>query len=397
MGSKLLLEAFEQFQTASHSLERVHQELSRKVLQLSRRLEEKNRELERNLAEKEQIRQFLDTVMAHLTNGVLVLDADGVVQAANPAFGRLFPPGRPGPGPGDGLPDPLREALRPASPVVGPVEVGVGERRFLVTGTDFRPPGGLSEWRLFVFQDITELRRLQREEEGRARLAAMGEMAIQLAHEIRNPLGGIGLYLSMLREVDGLPGEARQWLGHVAAGIGSINYIVSNMLQFHRPLRLQPEWLAPGPVLGESVALLRPVAEALDVALELTDHYAGEVIEADREMLKQLGMNLLRNALNAIGQGGRVDVRLDGPVAHPRQPLRPAVRLEVADTGLGMDEEEQARMFEPGWSATRGGQGIGLWVSRQIINQHDGDVSVDSRRGGGTRVTVHLPVALGRG
>ena len=79
MGSKLLLEAFEQFQTASHSLERVHQELSRKVLQLSRRLKEKNRELERNLAEKERIRQFLDTVMAHLTNGVLVLDADGMV------------------------------------------------------------------------------------------------------------------------------------------------------------------------------------------------------------------------------------------------------------------------------------------------------------------------------
>lgn len=397
MGNDLLLQAFENFRKASFSLERVHGELNQKVLHLSRKLEEKNRELERNLSEKEEIRAFLDNILSNLGNGVLVMDRSGCVRVANKAFKELLPAllgsdegagGRTTSLPASVLARLRRVVLRKERAV----EVEAGGNVYLVSATPFRPSPDTEELLVFVFQDITELRRLQEEQERQTRLAAMGEVAIQLAHEIRNPLGGMQLYLSLLAGEEGFDEDVRGWVRHIQAGLATVNYIVTNMLQFHRPMCLSPEFLNPADVLRESAALLEPVIQTRRIALEVRDDYQGGVIRADREMLKQLSMNLLRNALNAIPEEGRITLSAEGPLENTNFPGVPFCLLTVADTGVGMDEEELRRVFEPFFSAHTGGHGIGMWVSRQIISLHKGEIVVESRRGEGTRVFAYIPV-----
>ncbi len=400
MGTDLLIQAFEHFRQASTSLERVHQELSRKVLILSQQLEEKNRELEKNLTEKEEIRSLLDNILSDLVNGVLVIDRGGEIKLTNKAFRSLMS--------GSSVPSAeawtdkkslkvvpaeLLQRLRPiALQAERFTELTISDRVFLVSGTPFRPSTNDGELILFVFNDITELRALQKDRERQARLSAMGEMSIQLAHEIRNPLGGIQLYLSLLKSQNGSNPEGLGWIRNIEAGLASINYNVSNMLQFYKPLQMKPDFFAPSSVVEESIALLEPMIRTREVTVTCHDRYQGDVIHADREMLKQLCMNLLRNALNAIQEGGRITVELDGPLAGEVKTDQPMLRLIVRDNGIGMEPAEVERIFEPFWGAQTGGHGIGMWVSWQIIRQHHGHIKVQSQRGEGTGIIVHLPL-----
>lgn len=396
MGSDLLIQAFENFRQASTSLERVHQELSRKVLSLSEQLERKNDELTKNLAEKEELHAFLDSILAHLANGVLVTSRGGQVRVSNPVvwefLGWHARPASQVEQPAPQLPaevwNRLRNVVRQQQ---GPVEITRGDRVLLVSGKPFFAATRGEELFVFVFQDITGLRRLEEERNRQAKLSAMGEMAIQLAHEIRNPLGGIQLYLSLLKSSARSEDETG-WFRSIEAGLATISYIVSNMLQFYRPLHLNPEFVLPWEVVEESAALLEPIARTREVALRRRNNYEGLVIYADREQLKQLIMNLLRNAFNAIPEKGEIGLELDGPLAGPSGGERPYCRLTVRDNGVGMDEETKQRLFEPFWSSNTSGHGIGLWVSRQIIEMHGGQIQVESRKGKGTCLTVYLPV-----
>lgn len=396
MGSDLLIQAFENFRQASGSLERVHQELSRKVMVLTKKLEEKNRELERNLAEKEKIRTFLDTILSNLSNGVLVMDRSGNVHTANRAFCDLLRLLGSTARSHDGMPvvptDLMLSLRRIVTRSEKYLETTVGDKTFMVSAFTFRPSAHGEELMAFVFNDITERRRLEEERERQARLSAMGEMAIQLAHEIRNPLGGILLYLSLLKSDTPVSAESGVWIRNIEAGLAGINYIVTNMLQFHKPIHPNPGFFHPMAILREGADLMAPVAQERNVVIDIRDRYAGEVIQADRELLKQLVMNLLRNAFNAMPEGGRIKLSVDGPAEGPAGDGAPFCVLAFEDSGVGMDEEEAARVFEPFWSSQTGGHGIGLWVCRQIVSQHGGEIRIQSRRGVGTCILVYLPV-----
>ena len=398
MGNDLLLTAFENFRKASGSLERVHRELSQKVMSLSRRLEEKNRELEQNLSEKEEIRSFLDAILSSMANGVLVLDRAGQVRTANRAFRQLMASGKTAeaearpPRSFEMVPPALLTRLRKLlSDNERYDELEFGGKAVMVSVTRFRPSPEVDELFIFVFNDITELRQLQAEREQKARLTAMGEMAIQLAHEIRNPLGGVQLYASLLR-AEHSNDDRESWLKNIDAGLAMINYMVTNMLRFYKPIRMSPDFVNPFEIIEESAAVLEPVSIRCGVSVRRNCDYSGEVIYADREMLKQLVMNLLKNAMNAMPEGGEISLSVLGPVDDPDGSGDPCCVLVCEDSGIGMDKGEMDRMFEPFWSSQTGGHGIGMWVCGQIVRQHHGKIQVQSRKGGGTKVLVHLPV-----
>jgi len=393
VGTELLMEAFENFKKASTSLEKVHEHLNARILELSQELEKKNKELEKSLAENERIKTFLNSILENLASGVIVLDREGFVHLANKAaeeFLVLFGikeknvPRVP-----YGL---LRRFLGALNSRSGSIELNVSDRVILATGTPFF--NGNEKLAIYVLQDITELRRLQKEHLIKTRLSSMGEMAIQLAHEIRNPLGGILLYLSLLKKNVKEGDEAAEWIENVETGVNTINYIVSNMLSFYKPLKLNVSLIPPAKVMERAIALVQSIASARNVNLVLEDRYATEVIRADGELLLQLGMNLLRNALNAMKEEGEIRVIVDGPSTGPQGGQVPYCCFSFEDNGVGMTEDEVRMLFEPFWGSQKGGHGIGMWVSKQIVQLHGGIIEVDSCPGQGTRINVWIPTFI---
>jgi len=216
-----------------------------------------------------------------------------------------------------------------------------------------------------------------------ARLAAMGEMAAKIAHEIRNPLGSMLIFSTILfRDLEGQP-RRRKLAGHMVESVRNLDRILSDMLVFSN--RPEP---VPAPV---------DLKEILEKALEtcstrkgaqviIVREYHGDTrFLADERLLKQAFVNLLYNAFDAIGHGpGRLVLRAcrtEGGV----------VEASIEDTGSGMDEATRERIFDPFFTTRQRGTGLGLAIVMAIVQAHGGEISCISRRGRGTRFSIRLP------
>lgn len=225
----------------------------------------------------------------------------------------------------------------------------------------------------------------------RDRLAAMGELASQVAHEVRNPLNAIAMSAQRLRRefLKALPegAEDRQGLQEllevVAGESHRIDRIVQQFLDYARPPRLAPEPLAMRGFLEAIARAQRPLIEARGIAFELDVSGAGETV-ADPGRLREAIENLLRNAVQATPAGGTIVLRAD---TTPQQ-----TRIEVADTGAGIPPEQLSRIFDLHFTTKPDGTGVGLALTQQIVGAHGGSIDVDSRPGAGTRITLRLPV-----
>ena len=216
---------------------------------------------------------------------------------------------------------------------------------------------------------------LEREREERIRLerlAAMGEMAMELAHEIRNPLGSIELYASMLE------GEYAE---QIVRSVRLLNHSVTNVLQFGRPVVPVLERISVNRLLEGIRAFLQPVAQQKQIRIA-TDCDADCFAVADHELLHRMLLNLVLNAIRETPTDGTV--RLSGQVAGSD------VLIVVEDTGPGIQEERLARIFDPMFSTSREGCGLGLPIVKRIVESHNGEVTASSSRNG-TRFLISLP------
>jgi two-component system sensor histidine kinase PilS (NtrC family) len=239
---------------------------------------------------------------------------------------------------------------------------------------------------LLVFQDLTDVKRLEEEVRTKEKLAAVGEMAAQLAHEIRNPLGSISGSAQVLLGEARTNSEQARLLAIITRESKRLSDTLNRFLIRARPSARSRGPVDVGPLLAEAVALLRngpEVGAEHDVVLE-TDQ-GPHVCLADPDQISQVFWNLARNGLEAMPEGGllAVALRRDGD----------EVVLTVRDQGRGMDREEQRRLFEPFRSATPMGTGLGLAIVYRIVREHGGDISVRSASGQGTQVDVRLPLA----
>jgi PAS domain S-box-containing protein len=249
--------------------------------------------------------------------------------------------------------------------------------------------GSFVQTRAFV-RDLSERRRLERELVRWERLATVGSMAAKVAHEIRNPLSAISLNAELLEdEVAALPGarqaEGKRLLETILGGVDRLNAVIEEYLTFARLPRLTLEDVSIPEILYRLEQLLAPELEVKGIRLVVEMEETLPAVAGDRRQLEQALINVLRNAEEAMPDGGEVRVRVRGA---PR-----GLELSILDTGSGIPEESLPLIFDPFFTTKDSGTGLGLAYVQQVLREHRATIVCRSRLGEGTEFVITLPTA----
>ena len=247
------------------------------------------------------------------------------------------------------------------------------------------------------FKDLTRVEQIEERERLRDRLAALGEMAAAIAHEVKNPLASIEVMAGVMKRQLTDRADALETLDDIIKEAKMANAIVVEVLEFVRPIQLQVERAALDEVIKDSITLAE--GKMRRGAVTINTRISEDVPEllADPHQLRQLFSNLLANAFEALGGEGHVDIRAlllpgeDEP-ADAIDPQPPQVVIEVKDSGPGISAEDLERIFSPFFTTKPQGTGLGLAIVRKVVDAHDGHIDAVSALGRGATFRVTLPV-----
>lgn len=234
-------------------------------------------------------------------------------------------------------------------------------------------------------ESVARERQLEAEALRRNRLAAMGEMAAMVAHEVRNPLGAMELFTGLLlQDLQDRP-ECLRLTRQIARSIGDLNHLVTNLLEFTRSPAATATTVECCSLMDD---VLRYVVDlTADVAIEIERAYAAPAVSAaaDPHLLRPVVLNVVRNAVQAMPDGGwlRIAIAGDGTTT----------RIAIADSGPGIAAADREAIFRPFYTTRKKGTGLGLAVVRELVAAMHGTLTVDSEPGAGATFTVHLPAA----
>jgi signal transduction histidine kinase len=391
---RALAAAFASFTQTAGALETTYTRLQAEVGRLRHELENKNRSLAQSLEENHRMRTYLAKILEGLPCGVLVFDGAMHLRLINPAASRLLDAGT------EDASSPETSIPRLLGPLLATlpkedfgheqewvVAASQGERTLGVTRACFQARE-LGEDSLLILRDLTEAKQLENEREISRRSQALAEVATLLAHEIRNPLGSLELFAGLLADALVDKAELQPWINHVQAGLRSLAATVNNVLHFHSQPSAQ---LLPMDLLrlvSETVEFLRPLARQKEMQIEWRAPSDQVSILADPARLQQAFFNLALNAFRAMQPGGTLSVSVYRPDGGPC----PTVAVAFADQGVGIRAENLERIFGPGFTTQCGSPGLGLAVTRKVIEQHGGTICVESQEGQGTTFTLRLPM-----
>ena len=220
------------------------------------------------------------------------------------------------------------------------------------------------------------------------KLALVGKLAAGVAHTIRNPLTSVNMRLFSLERSLELSQNQREDFEVISEEVRHIDTIVQNFLEFARPPKLKMQSISPSEVVDMALQLLRHRLESYGVRVELERQNPLPKIAADPEQLKEVLINLLVNACEAMGEGGLIVIREEEGVA---EPLGRVAVIRVKDSGPGIPKAVRHRVFEPFYSTKEEGTGLGLSIAYRIVEEHGGWLSLKSKEGEGTTFTITLP------
>lgn len=261
---------------------------------------------------------------------------------------------------------------------------------------------GEPEGAALFFKDLTLVEQMEERERLRDRLAALGEMAAAIAHEVKNPLAGIEVMAGLLRRRVADDSDTQGLIDDIINEAKIANGIVQEILEFVRPIRLQVERTSIAQVLHDAVTIAERKVARGDVAITMNIQEQLPLIQADHHQLGQLFSNLLINALEALAGKGTISITAGQGVEYQEPTTGNARRdpsatliIEVADNGPGVPAEIADRVFNAFFTTKPQGSGLGLAIVRKIVDAHNGHIDLRTAPGEGTRFRVTLPLSTG--
>jgi signal transduction histidine kinase len=250
-----------------------------------------------------------------------------------------------------------------------------------------------------VFEDLSEIRELEEQARRQDRLAALGQMAATVAHEIRNPLGGIEGFASLLARDFDQTDPRSKLVTKVQEGTRSLNRVVNELLMFTRPMKLDFQKVELASVVNGALSFLAEDIHRSSVKLYKRFGIDGLSVWGDGEQMKRALLNIILNAVQAMPQGGRLDIscrkRSLSPAAQKmlegRRNGATWIEIVVKDTGPGIEESEMPYIFNPFYTKKEKGTGLGLAIASKIVEAHRGQITVSNSPKGGAVFVVSLP------
>jgi len=371
-----LEDAFQMFNQVSGQLVDSYQVLQSQVTRLSEELTASRGEQMRELAEKTRLANRITRLLETLPAAVVVLDGDAVIQQYNPAAKDLLPEISIGE-----YWMPLIESALAAEQSGEELWLRNG-RLVSLTNRSLSPEPGS----IHLLLDVTETRALQARIERQNRLSNMGEMAAQLAHQIRTPLSSALLYNAHLAKSDLSEQQRTRFSERCADRLRHIESQITDMLSFARGGQFEIQPVVVDDLLEEFRQMAAPYCSKGDIQLEIQRNYPqGCTLQGNRAALVGAFLNLL---INALENGGKViHVRA---IENPKEILE----LSITDDGPGISAALLPSIFEPFFTTRSDGTGLGLAVVREVIHAHHGEISVKSPVGEGASFVIQLPMNM---
>ncbi len=402
-----LADAFDSFNTTVSELGSSYQELMGRILELNVQISEKNKKLEENFHEVNRLRRFLDSILNSLADGVIVIDTAGKIVLFNKGaenltgfgqeevmgktYSRVF--GRK-----------VSERFSPLYTLSESVSLFSEEKEIstkykknipvrystaLVTDSQNRTLGAVE-----VLSDLSKMKRLEDQMQQMKTQTALNQMAGLVAHEIRNPLGGIRGYVDLLSESLEQKDARKKMVNHIIDSIKRLDEIVAHFQLFTRPVKPRYEKTDMVQFIREVLSFFKKSEEmkCKDICIITDFPKKTKSVELliDPILIEQALLFIFDNAIKSMQKEGTLRIKLQEETCLDKQ-IEKQVLISISDTGSGMSKQVLNKLFMPFFTTRERGMGLGLSLVRNFVAHHRGDIYVESEKGIGTTVTIVLP------
>jgi signal transduction histidine kinase len=352
----------------------------------------------------ETVKSLARNILGSIPTGVITIDSTGRVKSANSAAEKtlLFD--------GDILGKRLMDVI-PAKTGLGRLldEAMTGGTCFHDKNVTYQANGqavvlwvSLSELKdekarregmVLLLKDVSEVTRLGQQLRRSEKLSAINTLSAAVAHEIRNPLSAMDLNLGLLEEevlsnTMGSSPAIREYMDVLNVEVKRLKEILDNFARFSKPTHLVYGEIRLESILQHLVSLIRGEAQEQGIVVQMDLSPSLPLLQADENQIMQVFLNIMINAIQAMPQGGKLQIRVEETTTEGRK----WVDVKFSDTGIGIRSDKIEKIFEPFYSTRQGGTGLGLAVAHRIIEDHGGMIHVESVEGKGSAFTVRLPV-----
>ncbi len=367
---------------------------------LAERLRKTHQELRDKSMDFDDLRVLQEHILKSVGNGILTMDLNGNITSWNPAAEQISGYSY------DEIKKKWQDVFGSSIKELFGHTDSLKERPYRFDGQLIKKDGNLANLGMIAsllkdeanavrgiiltFQDITKIIEMEDHIRRQERLVSVGSLAAGIAHEIRNPLAALSGSIQVLQGELKLKDDNKRLMDIVVNETDRLNTIITEFLDYARPAGTQSDQIELHSLLDETITLLRNSKnfhEKISIHRDIDPHL---VLKGDSQRLRQVFWNLLINSCQAMPQGGILTITAE-PFSHTEDDAA-WCQIMISDTGVGINDRDLGKIFNPFFTTKTGGTGLGLAIAHRIIDDHRGGIAVDSEPGKGTQFTIRLPM-----